>query len=431
MADPVSLLLHLQRRARDAANAVELGFVMVNETHALTPYRQAALWEAGRGIEAVSGVAVADDGAPFTLALARICQHLAKALPSGGAVDPALLSEADRAEWVQWLPVRALWLPIKQGGLLFARDQEWSELETAMLNELAHAYGHALASLRRPSPWAEWRARIKTRRRPVIIAAAALITLAIIPVPLTVLASAEVVAAHPAVIRAPLEGVVDRISIHPNEHVTQGQALFSLDDTTLTGKIEVAEKSLATAEAELRQYTQQAVFDPTAKPKLAVAAGHRDEQAAELRSLQSQLERIRVKAPTSGIVVLGDPSEWIGRPVEVGEKVMELAGETDTEIEAWLAPGDAIELKPGTALTLFLNVQPLDPVDATVTTVAYQASPRPDGTVAHRVRARISDGQSSPRLGLKGTARLSGHRVALVYWLLRRPIAAARAWAGL
>src|SRR5689334_13296544 len=41
----LSTLVQLLKRARHAASAEELGFVMVNETHALLPYRQAALWQ--------------------------------------------------------------------------------------------------------------------------------------------------------------------------------------------------------------------------------------------------------------------------------------------------------------------------------------------------------------------------------------------------
>jgi hypothetical protein len=436
MSDPVSLLLHLQRRARDAAGVAELCFVMVNETHALAPYRQAALWEAGRGVGAVSGVAVLEANAPFTLWLERICRRLGSAMAQAGPVDPALLSEPDREEWRDWLPAAGLWVPFtipngNRTGLLFVREEPWAEVETAMLSELAHAYGHALWALRRPSLWAEARRHLKARRRVAVGFGLALLALAAIPVPLTVLASAEVVAADPAVVRAPLDGVVDAIRVRPNDRIAEGQLLFTLDDTTLRGKVEVAEKSLTTAEAELRQLSQQAVFDPAAKPKLAVAAGRRDEQAAELATLQSQLERIRVRAPRPGIAVLDDPSEWVGRPVTVGEKVMALAEEKDTEIEAWLAPADAIDLPPGAPLTLFLNVLPLSPVHGTLKTVAYEATPRPDGTVAHRVRARIDGGEDKPRLGLRGTARLSGDRVPLAYWLLRRPIATVRAWAGL
>ncbi|MBL8654440.1 MAG: multidrug transporter, partial [Alphaproteobacteria bacterium] len=46
----LSAMLQLQRRARRAASVEELAFVTVNETHALVPYRQAALFRrAARG----------------------------------------------------------------------------------------------------------------------------------------------------------------------------------------------------------------------------------------------------------------------------------------------------------------------------------------------------------------------------------------------
>jgi len=39
----LSTLVQLVKRARHAAPVQELGFVMVNETHGLVPYRQAVL----------------------------------------------------------------------------------------------------------------------------------------------------------------------------------------------------------------------------------------------------------------------------------------------------------------------------------------------------------------------------------------------------
>ncbi|MCR6633053.1 MAG: HlyD family efflux transporter periplasmic adaptor subunit [Magnetospirillum sp.] len=420
-------LLNLLHRARDAATPQELAFIAVNETVALLPYRQAALWEEGRGLLAVSGVPLPEANAPFTLWLERVCRQLQQA----GPIAPGHMQPHEREQWNEWLPPHGYWLPLPRAkaALLLARDEEWRDEDAPVLAELAHAYGHALAALRRPSLWAEWKARARLRRKTWAGVAIAAVVAALIPVPLTVLAPAEVVARDPAVIRAPLDGVVSGLAVRPNQRVTEGQLLFELDDTTLRGKAEVAEKSLAAAEAELRQVSQQAVFDPAAKPKLAAIVGRREQQAAELDYLKSLLERIRVKAPTAGIAVLDDPSEWIGRPVAVGEKVMALAEETDTEIEAWLSPADMIALEDGAAVTIFLNVAPLSPVTARLTHVAYEASVRPDATVAYRARARIEE-DDKPRLGLRGTARLSGGSVPLAYWLLRRPIGAVRAWVG-
>ena len=115
------------------------------------------------------------------------------------------------------------------------------------------------------------------------------------------------------------------------------------------------------------------MFDPKANAQVAILAAKADEKAAEVTWLAGQLERIHVKAPRAGTVVLDDPEEWIGRPVAVGEKVMMVADEQETEVEGWLAVADAGEAKPGARLKLFLNARPLSPLRATVKSVAYEA----------------------------------------------------------
>lgn len=434
MSDQISTLLHLQHRARDAASAAELSFIAVNETHALVPYRQAVLWEAGKGITAVSGVAVPERTVPFMHWIDGVCRTLAARQPDAGPVSATVLPDDDREEWRQWLPAAAFWQPLSigavQGGLLLARDTAWSEADALVLAELSHAYGHALGALRPPARGPGFLRTARGRRRSLVAAGIAVALLAAMPVPLTVLAPAEIVAVAPAIIRAPMDGVVDRIHVQPNQRVEVGQPLFDLDDTTLRGKLEVAQKALDTAEAELRQLSQQALMDAGAKPRLAATMGRREEKAAEAAYLSELSERIRVRAPQGGIAVLDHPGEWSGRPVMVGEKVLALAEENDTEIEAWLSPGDMIELPPGAAVAVFLNADPLAPVGGTVRYVAYETTHRPDDTAAYRLRATLA-GSDHPRLGSKGTARISGMRVPLVYWLLRRPWAAVRSSLGI
>lgn len=257
--------------------------------------------------------------------------------------------------------------------------------------------------------------------------------LAVMMVPVTgsVLAPAESVPARPILVRAPLDGVIDRIHVKPNEPVVAGQSLFDLDATTLSGRLEVSRQQYATAAAEYRQTAQAMVFDASVKPQVAILAGKVEEKAAEVRLLESQLSRIHVKAPMPGIAVFDEVSDWLGKPVNVGEKIMALADDTDTEVEAWLSVADVGEVKTGSTLTLFLNVAPLSPVKAKVRTIAYQASVRPDSTIGHRVRAVLADDESRPRLGLKGTARIDGDTVPLVWWLFRSPLGRIRQFLGL
>src|SRR5258705_11943141 len=99
-------LVQLLKRARQAETEQELAFIIVNETHNLVPYRQAVLWRRdpegrGKGM-AVSGGAVVERNAPFTLwlnrALGRLDAQPADVPQPGGAPDLAGPLGGKRAE---------------------------------------------------------------------------------------------------------------------------------------------------------------------------------------------------------------------------------------------------------------------------------------------------------------------------------------------
>src|ERR1700750_1919982 len=70
----LSPLAQLGKRARHAATPKELAFIIVNETHSLVPYRQAALWQRGGRsgrVGALSGSATVERSTPFASWLTR------------------------------------------------------------------------------------------------------------------------------------------------------------------------------------------------------------------------------------------------------------------------------------------------------------------------------------------------------------------------
>jgi len=451
--DPLATLVDLAHRARHVQEAVELDFLAVNGSHALAPYRQAALWFADRGVCALSGVVQIEANAPYVQWLDKLCAALGEAGPAQASMHISALDApaGQGADWAEWLPAYALWLPlagdalarIAPGGLLLARETPWREDEQALLAEWADTLRHAW--LARPAaprytPGAllarlrlrrahEQAARLPWWRRRAVQAGVATLLVLCCPVRLSILAPGELVPANPAAVRAPLEGVIDRFHVKPNQQVKKGDALFDFDQAQLASRAAVAEQALATAEAEYRQALQQALNDSKSKGMLATLQGKIEERRAETGFLQGQSERARVLAPRDGIALFDDPSEWIGRPVATGERVMRIAAPGDVEVEAWLPLGDAIPLAPGASLTLYLASSPLDPLAAAVRYVGYEAQPRPDGSYAYRVRAALA-ASSAARVGLKGTAKLSGPWVPMAYWMLRRPLATIRQTLG-
>jgi multidrug resistance efflux pump len=227
-----------------------------------------------------------------------------------------------------------------------------------------------------------------------------------------------------------LDGVVGRVLVQPNQHVKAGDPLLEFDRMSLESRLVVARRARGTVQADYRQKSQRALVDGDSRAQLAVLQGQMDEKSTEVRYLSALNQRSTVPAPRDGVALFSDANEWLGRPVVTGEKIMVVADEHAVELEAWLAPADALPLAVGSSVKVFLNTDPLTPLSATLRYVAHEAVERPDGHPAYRVRATLAPGQQV-RVGLKGTARLEGERVALVYWILRRPLAAARAWAGL
>jgi multidrug efflux pump subunit AcrA (membrane-fusion protein) len=440
---PLLTLLDLSRCARGTGTPEELAFMAVNDSHALGAYRQAALWLADRGVATLSGVVEPDGNAPYAQWLDRVCRTFFDNGIEAGAVGARRLPDDLGQEWSHWLPAYGLWLPFAEGGLLFAADHPWTEESIALFREWSDTWhyiwarqgassgawswrrlGHAVARGLSPDPARPWWKQRRTQ-----LALLVLLMLAF-PVRLSVLAPGELVPANPAVIRAPIDGVIAQFRVQPNQQVKAGQPLFSFDEAPIATRQDIATQALATAQAEYRQYAQQALSDSRSKTQLAVLSGKIEEKQAEADFAREQFQRSRVTSPQDGVALFDDPSEWIGKPVQTGERIMRVAAPDDVEIEAWLSIGDAIPLADDADVSLYLASAPLSAVHARLRYVAHDAVPRPDGAYAYRVRARLETPENL-RVGLKGTAKLSAGWVPLAYWILRRPLAVIRQHVGL
>ena len=76
-------------------------------------------------------------------------------------------------------------------------------------------------------------------------------------------------------------------------------------------------------------------------------------------------------------------------------------------------------------------MDPSQAVKATLSRVGYEARPVATGGLAYRYVARFDDELAPLQLGARGTAKVTGGKVFLGYYLLRRPYAALRQFLGL
>lgn len=433
-------LLHLEKRAFSALTAQALGFTIVNETSVLSPYRQAAFFTVNAmgklALSNASGLVSVSEDTPYAVWITQLANTIAG--------EPALQTlDIDAAPphladgWQEWLPAHLLACnvygndAIRTGLALYARDERWSEADRGLFERIHETYGYCQQALTRTqSSWNAWLKRLLRRRSAVFMATAAILSL-LIPVRLSAIAPAEIVALSAVAIAAPQDGVVGTFHVQPNSQVKAGDRLFSLDDRGLESRRAVAARALQTARADALLAQQRAFDDIKSRGDLAAAQGRVREKEAELELVDGTLERVTVRAPADGVVIFGDANDWIGRPVQTGERIMQLADPRDAGVLAWLPVADAINLDPGAPMRLFLHTQPLNPMSATLLETSYQPVQSPANVASYRVRGRFEQDVPNARIGLRGTARVSGEWTVLGYYLFRRPIAAVREWTGL
>ena len=435
----LSVLLQIEARALEAPTLPALRFTIVNETFALAPFRQAALFEkdgAKLRLMAASGLVSVANDSPFAVWLSQFAQRF----PQDNEVHRLDFSEAsddDAQSWSEWLPDHLLLVPLTgkdgafRGCVLYACERPWSEDNVSLLERLHTTYGycHAALSHHHRSAWQGIKKLFGPRNRWLVAAALALSML--IPVRLSVLAPAEVIALNAKAVSAPQDGVVGAFAVQPNAPAKAGDLLFSLDDTALLNRRQVALKALEVAKADAHIAQQRAFDDTKSKAEVAVALGRVREKEAELAGVDSQAQKVEIRAEQDGVAIFADTNDWIGRPVQTGERVMQLAQPSDSGVLVWLSVADAINLEMSAPVRLFLHTDPLNPRTASLIEASYQASISPDGVAAYRLRARFDEGTDLPRIGLRGTARISGDWVIMGYFLFRRPLSTVREWTGL
>lgn len=437
----LSVYAHLQERARLARTLAELWFTIANETYQLFAYRQGFVWQTDgqrARLRTAAGLAQLGEDSPLSVWLRR----LGRWFDSQPGTEPRLVVASDlpaslAAGWQEWLSAALYVLPVaapdgrRLGFAAFDVDAPPSEMIQEIALRTTAAYGHAWSAL---TP-----ARRQRRQKALRLGGWGALVLCVaamfIPVRLSALAPAEIIGLDAVALSAPMDGVIESFSVKPNERVKAGQVLFTLDDTTLRNRRQVVSKQLAVARADALAAAQKAFSVDSSRAELASLNGKVAEREAELAYVEDLLRRIVVRSPGDGVIVFGDINDWQGKPVVTGERVALLADPRQAGVLLWMPVSDAINLDPGASVRVFLQVSPLEPIEATLSQTSYQSATSPDGISAYRLRARFAAGDERAtrlaRIGLKGTAKIYGERAALGYYLFRRPVAALRAWTGL
>ncbi len=446
---PLPALLAFEASIREAITPRALAHVVANESRKVLRARQSfhvRITRRGRcQITAASGVSTLDPNAPL---LRAIESRLRESLRGGDVTAPRRISfdgianatgTDEAAHTVRepfQLGAQALWTPMVArcgtvfGGVLHVRNDDWSEAEAVFAKRMADASAHAWLALdpRAVRARSGWRGKLLASAIGVAAGLALLI-----PVPMSALAPVEIVPRDPFVVAAPIDGVIEAVEIDPNATVRVGQPLMRFEDTNVRNKANIAERELRVADARVKRANQEAFSTADGRRELAIARAERDVRLSELAYARALVAKTVVAAQVPGVAVFNDRKDLTGKPVKVGERLLEIADPQRVWLRIEMPVADVSLLKPGANVKVYLDADPLNPMTARLVRADYQAKARHGDQVAFRAWAEPTAKQSgpAPRLGGRGTAQVFGDDVPLGLFLFRRPITAARQWLGL
>ncbi|MGH8487185.1 MAG: biotin/lipoyl-binding protein, partial [Pseudomonas sp.] len=334
----------------------------------LLQYHQALVFQQqGQGLDllCVSGLARPSEDSPYLVWLQRAVRWIVDQLeddkPRWLGRDAVTPPPDIEEGWAEWWP-KGLWcIPLhdregqRLGLVLFLLDNPPTASLEPVFDGLWRTWAHCWAGFTRQRRLLRWR----PSKRQLLIALAVAVALLLVPVRQSALAPAEIVSREAMIISSPIDGVIERMQVRPNQPVEKDTLLFSLDETTLRSRAEVLGKEVAVADAELAAASQRAFDNPQSKSELTLLNGRVQQRRAELAAVKAQLQRTQVRSPRAGVAVYSDPNDWLGKPVSTGERILLIAEPKQPAMLIQLPVADAIALEPGAEVTLFLTAYPL------------------------------------------------------------------------
>lgn len=441
--EDLARLVILQNRAHEAETAQELAIFATNQSHELSPFFQSIFWHKNSlnlvQVIAVSGVSSIDSNA----IIVRFMVKLVKAILAMEDSDkPRVLGLKDvsgelKDDWSEMMPPYCQWLPFTkndrtEAGLLVFYEQPINRKRRTLFEPLTSTFGHIWYSLPENrkktkgfigrmtrSGWAKW------------VIFFCVIAILAIPVRESALAPAQVVATKPAVVGSTVLGIIKQIHVRPNDFVSRGDLLVSLDATEAVSSLDISKKELDSARTEYLIASQRAFNSEDAKAEVALLKSRAETAELKVKQAESLLERTRIYATRDGIAIYTDEYEFLGQTVGIGQRIMLLADVNAVELDISMPVGDTIDFRVGDNVSLFLNTDPARPVKAALRQTSYEPRTEESGEYVFLLKATFNDSEFEGRIGWAGTAKVySSDRVSLFMYIFRRPIASVRRFFG-
>ncbi len=426
---------------------------IVDAPQAVIPYERAAIVLAQRGrfkLSAVTGQPQLNPDAADIVPLDSVLQwavlseEIINVRQHGDVIDaPREETRAKFAKYFAESGARAFYaMPLGDDtgrvGMLALESSDPDFLSAAHIEILQVLAGQATVALRNAQMYKEVpfisvlepvleRKRkfmaMEKKRRALILAsvAAAIIFLAIVPLPLRVDGDAVVAPVHRAQVQPEIEGVVGAVYVHEGQSVKQGQVLAELNAWDYRSALAGAEAKYQTA---LLHVNHSLAGNDTGEA--GVERVQADYWKGEVDRARNLLDKTQLRAPIDGVIATPHVENLVGRRLQYGDTFAEVMDTSRAIVDVAVDDADAGMLRAGQAAVIKLNSYAMRTFRGNVLVVS------PKGETEHESRvffARVllpnSDG--AIRSGMEGLGKVRVMPQSLPWYpagyvIFRRPV---------
>jgi hypothetical protein len=214
------------------------------------------------------------------------------------------------------------------------------------------------------------------------------------------------------VLSAPFDGYIRAQYLRAGQVAQEGQVLAEMQDNDL-----ILDRLRHSAQ---RNQYQLELDRALAKRDLAQANVTRaqiEQKDAEIELVDQMLARTQIKSPFSSVIVNGDLSQSVGKPVSRGDTLFELAPLDQYRVTLMVPELEISSVKPGQRGEVLLAALPERPFSFEVTTLT-PVSHVQDGVNGFEVHAVLREIDARVRPGMEGVAKIEvGDRNIAWIWV--------------
>ena len=430
MAQPsvelLEALLKLERQIREAPDPEALAKVITVQSQSVLGFKDAVFCSGANAkrmrARAASNETIINPSSPVLTWIEKLCELHSSQLEKGSSF---VASEDSRSPVRNFLPKNVFFIPLRHskygllGCIVFTKTANFSGNEIFLINHLAGTISHALGVFfKKPNPLLG----LGITQLAAFISIVAFL-LSVFPIHLTALAPVEVVPYQPEIIKAPLDGVIEEITVEPYSMVGPGTLIARLNNYRLKAVYDDVVQKVLSAESRISNNQGE-------------LAGR--ESLSDLKTLRNIMQKTEekllqtnIRAQSNGIAIIKRPGEWKGKPVKAGEKILEIANPREVEFVLKIPARHADLIAHGSRVKVFLDSRPFSSLAASV--VETSLVPAKSDTLEryYTFKASLEDGEAPPRIGQEGIARIYGERSNLLFLIFRGQMKSARTIFGL